>query len=129
MSGHDHCLEYLEDEYSRYVLSGAGVECCYNATQTSACPAVRWMEEGRDVTCVCVCVHIHYSGAYSHMSHQGSVKFIVAGNQPKPTQGGLLSGFVSVRAGGDNLHVYYHAHDGRVIYTAPPFYPRTTRVN
>lgn len=38
LSGHDHCLEYIDDGEARYVLSGAGVECCYNASNTDLCP-------------------------------------------------------------------------------------------
>eukprot|EP00047_Mylnosiga_fluctuans_P024351 m.159210 g.159210 ORF g.159210 m.159210 type:complete len:332 (+) comp9837_c0_seq1:19-1014(+) len=39
LSGHDHCLEYIDDGAApKYVLSGAGVECCYKSTNTDKCP-------------------------------------------------------------------------------------------
>eukprot|EP00042_Codosiga_hollandica_P026047 m.120294 g.120294 ORF g.120294 m.120294 type:complete len:217 (+) comp52077_c0_seq3:1281-1931(+) len=40
LSGHDHCLEYIDDGSGLvYVLSGAGRECCYSNTNMNAIPA------------------------------------------------------------------------------------------
>jgi tartrate-resistant acid phosphatase type 5 len=39
LSGHDHCLEHLVDEYSTYVLSGAGAQAWYKLDQKDALPS------------------------------------------------------------------------------------------
>eukprot|EP00042_Codosiga_hollandica_P031223 m.187604 g.187604 ORF g.187604 m.187604 type:complete len:88 (+) comp53579_c0_seq5:783-1046(+) len=40
MAGHDHCLEYLDDNSGLvYVLSGAGAHCCYSNTNMAEVPA------------------------------------------------------------------------------------------
>ena len=38
MAGHDHCQEYVEHNSVAYVLTGTGVECCYNATNEALLP-------------------------------------------------------------------------------------------
>eukprot|EP00047_Mylnosiga_fluctuans_P005924 m.243654 g.243654 ORF g.243654 m.243654 type:complete len:323 (+) comp14281_c0_seq1:457-1425(+) len=39
-SGHDHCLEYIDDGTEpKYVLSGNGKMCCYAASKVTSCPA------------------------------------------------------------------------------------------
>ena len=37
----------------------------------------------------------------------------------------MLSGFTSYRVGKDSMRVYYHAHNGSVLYVTPPIAPRT----
>lgn len=62
LSGHDHCLEYIDDGAGPlHVLSGAGKECCYNSTNINKCP-------------------------------QGSIKYLLANSQPAGgVQGGFVS--------------------------------------
>ena len=44
LSGHDHCLEYIDDNSGpKYVLSGAGKECCYASSNKAKCPKVERM--------------------------------------------------------------------------------------
>jgi hypothetical protein len=63
---------------------------------------------------------------------QNSIKFATSGSggamwfggiKPPPFE--ILSGFTSYRVGADSMKVYYHAHNGTVLYVTPPIMART----
>jgi len=99
MSGHDHCQGHIDDGQGvQYVVAGAGMECCYEATHKDDVPA---------------------NSIKFWMSGQGASSY-----QPMPH--GLVpkAGFVSFKVGADNMTVSFHSHGGEEIYTTPPILPR-----
>jgi len=44
ISGHDHCQEYFDYNSVKYILTGAGDECCYKASNLQSVPsgAIEW---------------------------------------------------------------------------------------
>ena len=65
---------------------------------------------------------------------QDSIKFATSGTGGSSWYGNvsipdftILSGFTSYRVGPDSMKVYYHAHNGTVLYTTPPILARTQK--
>jgi len=100
-NGHEHDLEHIIENNTKvnYISTGAGKECCYEDSHASTVPI-------------------------------GTVKFAMSGPggsewQPMPFT--VESGFTSYRVGAEHMMVYYHAHNGTVLYTTPPILPRTKK--
>lgn len=99
MAGHDHCQGHIDDGRGvQYVVAGAGMECCYAASNKNAVPrnSIKFWMSG------------HEGNAYERMPH--SLK-------PK-------AGFVSFKVGEHQMTVSFHSHGGEVLYTTPPIRPR-----
>ncbi len=52
---------------------------------------------------------------------QGSIKFLIANQQPPH---GMDGGFASFRLTARYMTVAYHDQDGVILYTTPPMLPR-----
>ena len=99
-NGHQHDLEHIVEDHSKvnYVSTGAGKFCCYDDTHLDTVP-------------------------------RNSIKFAMSGSKgeawmPMPFDD-ILSGFTSYRVGAESMQVYYHSHNGTVLYITPPILPRT----
>ena len=100
MCGHDHDSEHLDEGKGvNYIVSGAGMSCCYSAKHLNDVP------EG--------------SLKFAMVGTNGSAY------QPMPFK--VLAGFTSFRLGAENMTVDYHAHDGTVLYTTPPIPRRRSK--
>jgi hypothetical protein len=104
-NGHEHDFEHIVEEGSKvnYICTGAGYFCCYSDTNLNTVP-------------------------------QNSIKFATSGRGGADWYGGvkpppfeILSGFTSYRVGADSMTVYFHAHNGTVLYVTPPILPRTKK--
>jgi len=104
-NGHEHDFEHIREEGLKvnYISTGAGMFCCYEDTNLGTVP-------------------------------QSAIKFASAGKGGDKWWGGvpipsfeILSGFTSYRIGADSMKVYYHAHNGTVLYTTEPILPRTKK--
>jgi len=98
-NGHEHDLEHIIENSTKvnYISTGAGKECCYEDTNANTVPI-------------------------------GSVKFAMAGKGGSEWQDMpflMKSGFTSYRIAAESMKVYYHAHNGTVLYVTPPILPRT----
>eukprot|EP00937_MAST-01D_sp_MAST-1D-sp2_P001000 g1000.t1 len=98
-NGHEHDLEHIVENGTKvnYICTGAGKMCCYDDTYRSTVPL-------------------------------GAVKFSMSGaggSQWQPMPFSVQSGFTSYRVGAASMRVYFHAHNGTVLYATPPIAPRT----
>jgi len=102
-NGHEHDFEHIVEEGSKvnYISTGAGMFCCYADKNLGTVP-------------------------------ENSIKFASSGKGGALWWGNvtipdfeILSGFTSYRIGPDSMKVYYHAHNGTVLYTTPVILPRT----
>jgi hypothetical protein len=105
-NGHEHDFEHIVEENTKvnYVSTGAGFFCCYADRNLGTVP-------------------------------QNSIKFASSGPGGEMWWGNvtipdfeILSGFTSYRVGPDSMKVYYHAHNGTVLYTTEPILARTKKV-
>lgn len=99
MAGHDHCQGHIDEGRGvQYVVAGAGMECCYSATNKYNVPrnSIKFWMSG------------HRGNSYQRMPH---------GLKPK-------AGFVSFKVGAHQMTVSYHSHGGEVLYTTTPIRPR-----
>jgi len=98
ISGHDHMLEHFVYEGLNTFVVGAGKECCYSARNLDTIPpnAMQYMLAG----------------------HLGSESRPPA---PFPVRGG----FASMVFGSEAARIALHAHDGTVLYFAPPIARRS----
>ena len=96
-NGHEHDFEHIKEEGTKvnYISTGAGMSCCYADKNLGTVP-------------------------------QNSIKFASSGSGGAEWWGGvpipdftILSGFTSYRVGADSMKVYYHAHNGTVLYSKP----------
>ena len=92
---------HSEGSKVNYVSTGAGMFCCYEDKNLGTVP-------------------------------QNSIKFASSGKGGAEWWGGvpipdfeILSGFTSYRIGPDSMKVYYHAHNGTVLFVTDPILPRT----
>ena len=104
-NGHEHDFEHIVENGTKvnYVSTGAGYFCCYEDTNLGTVP-------------------------------QGSIKFASSGTGGAEWWGGvpipdfeILSGFTSYRIGPDSMKVYYHAHNGTVLFVTDPIMARTKK--
>jgi len=104
-NGHEHDFEHIVENGTKvnYVSTGAGMFCCYEDRNLDTVP-------------------------------QNSIKFASSGKGGAEWWGGvpipdfeILSGFTSYRIGADSMKVYYHAHNGTVLYVTDPILPRTKK--
>lgn len=98
-NGHQHDLEHIVENNTKvnYISTGAGKFCCYDYKNLDTVP-------------------------------RGSIKFAMSGphgTQWEPMPFEVLSGFTSYRIGRESMQVYFHAHNGSVLYKTPPILPRT----
>lgn len=103
-NGHEHDLEHIVEPGSKvnYVTTGAGHFCCYADKNLGTVP-------------------------------RGSIKFAMSGLGgsefwgQRPPNFELFSGFTSYRISPASMRVYYHAHNGTLLYVTQPILPRTKR--
>jgi len=98
ISGHDHMLEHFVEKGLNMFVVGAGKECCYPPVNLNTTPptAMRYMLAGE-------------LGAQSHPP------------APFPVRGG----FASMVFRAETVDVALHAHNGTVLYFAPPIARRS----
>mmetsp|Transcript_129845 Transcript_129845/g.242825 ORF Transcript_129845/g.242825 Transcript_129845/m.242825 type:complete len:411 (-) Transcript_129845:54-1286(-) len=100
VSGHDHMSEHVQHGNTNLFVIGAGKECCYPPANLNSIP----------------------SGALKYMlgGYQGDQSSI---NPGFPVYGS----FGSFRFTAEHAHVTMHAHNGDVLYEAPPILRRGQR--
>ena len=86
LSGHEHCQFHYSYENMNYILTGAGHDCCYGATNKDKLP------EG------------------------GELKYVMADSYDYSGDSGARGGFASFEAGADELTVKIHKEDGKTMY-------------
>eukprot|EP00929_Paragymnodinium_shiwhaense_P053821 TRINITY_DN26985_c0_g1_i1.p1 TRINITY_DN26985_c0_g1~~TRINITY_DN26985_c0_g1_i1.p1 ORF type:complete len:409 (-),score=98.62 TRINITY_DN26985_c0_g1_i1:335-1561(-) len=95
ISGHDHMLEHVAVDGLHAFVVGAGKECCYEPVnlqqpQLTALPA-------------------------------DAMRYMLAGKHGRLTSPHrVLGAFATLNFGADSVNVNYHAHDGELLYAAPP---------
>jgi hypothetical protein len=97
MCGHDHCMGHIDEGLGpQYILTGAGMSCCYSASHVKNCPNES--------------IKFHTAGP--------------GGSAYQPMPFPLKSGFTSFRLTDESMKVVFHAHNGTVLYTTPDIAPR-----
>ena len=99
-SGHDHCEGHINEGTGvEYIVTGAGMECCYAAPNVAKVPkgSVKFFTAG-----------------------QGGSAY-----QKLPLE--MKSGFTSYYVYKEYMQVVFHAHDGTVLYTTPEIKPRANK--
>ena len=102
MSGHDHCAGHISEAIAgrpvEYILSGAGMECCYKPSHANDVPkgSVRFFAAGP------------------------------GGSTYQPMPFALQAAFASFTLGDAHMKARFHAHNGSVLYETRPIMPRAS---
>jgi tartrate-resistant acid phosphatase type 5 len=86
ISGHEHCQFHYSLDGMDYLLTGAGMSCCYSADNISNLP------------------------------REGNFEYVLADSYRYSGSSGVEGGFMSFDVGGDGMKVTIHKEDGSTLY-------------
>ena len=86
ISGHEHCQFHYSLDGMDYLLTGAGMSCCYSADNISNLP------------------------------REGNLEYVLADTYRYSGSSGVEGGFISFDVGGDGMKVTIHSEDGSTLY-------------
>jgi acid phosphatase/tartrate-resistant acid phosphatase type 5 len=115
LSGHDHCLEFIDEGKGPvYPVTGAGDNCwCARMARLAAVvvPATHPVPSHG----------ASYSNKNVHVCPSNSIKFAVWNDGSGSP---MVGGYGSFTATAESLQLRFHAANGTVLYLPPPVLPR-----